>query len=272
MAHDPVIVSYPTWAAYRAALAEIPADVSVGGSDVSWAKSRDVGDALRIADKGWPEGMDRVRSIALPAVSTAVQAHVQDDAWRYDVTGADYDVGEYVSGAPECWLDRSAEATRPVITIGANIVSSGGIPSKVLEMRGAAVCALTLALQAAGYVVRLYAVEGMSIGRDIWHRVEVTDPEGGPLDVDRMLYAIAHPSAARQLGYALGAHLAGRNGTNCGIGWPGSGPGQLPPAEWKFDLYMGGSYLDSANWNDAASVNAWIAETYKALTEGRSIN
>lgn len=269
---DPIIVTYPTWAAYRAALAEIPADVSVGGSDVKWAASRDVGEARSIADKGWPEGMDRVRQIALPAVSSAVRAHVADDSWRYDVTGADYDVGEYISGAPECWLDRSAEAARPVITIGANIVSSAGIPAKALEMRGAAVVALTMALQAAGYVVRVYAVEGMSIGRDIWHRVEVTDPEGGPTDTDRLLYALAHPSAARQLGYALGAHLTGRSGTHCGIGWPGSGPGQLPPAEWKFDLYLAGSYLDSANWADAASVSKWVEETYKALAEGRSIN
>ena len=268
----PIIVSYANWAEYRAALAKINPAASVGGSNSSWAASSDVGEALSIADKGWPEGMDRVRSISLPAVSSAVSAHIPEEAWHFDVTGADYDVGEYVSGAPECWLDRAAEATRPVISIGANIVSSAGIPAKALEMRGAAVVALTLALQAAGYVVRVYAVEGMSIGRDIWHRVEVTDPEGGPMDTDRLLYALAHPSAARQLGYALGATLAGKDPTHCGIGWPGSGPGQLPPAEWKFDLYLAGSFLDSANWNDAASVSKWVEETYKALSEGRSIN
>jgi len=264
-------IDYQNWNDYRAALAGIDPAASIGGSDRSWCGTASVGEALEIADKGWAEGMDRVRTISLPTVDAMSMAPAEG-GWAFDVTGADYDVGDYLAGTPECWLTPDATTQKPVITIAANIVSSAGIPASALELRGAAIVALTLALQTSGYVVRVYAVEGMSIGQDIWHRVELTDPNGGPLDTDRLLFALAHPSAARQLGYALGASLAGKNPNYCGIGWPSGGPSAMPPAEWKTDLYLAGSYLDSANWKSPESVSAWVAETYKALSEGRSIN
>lgn len=265
-----VIRDYSNWSEYRKAAGVMPASSHQG--DKNWCGTNTVGEALAIADKGWPDGMARVRAIAIPALAACHAAIHADGGWQYDVTGADYDVGEYLTGAPECWLAPETPASKPVVTIMANIVSSAGIPKAALEMRGAAVCALTMALQTAGYAVRVFAVEGMNIGsKDIWHRVCLTDDMGGPLDTDRLLFALAHPSAARQIGYCLGVVMAGMTpDSGHMIGWPSGGPTAKPPGEWKSDLYLQPPFLDAAEWDSPESVAAWVANTYAKLSLGES--
>jgi hypothetical protein len=211
--------------------------------------------------------MERVHAIAIPAVTSIASTLAPESGWAYDVTGAAYDVGEYLSGVPECWLAPQMIASRPCITIAANIVSSAGIPARALEMRGAAVVALAMALQAAGYAVRVYAIQGMYVesDRDVWHRVCLTDDNGGPLDTDRLLFALAHPSASRQLGYSLGSHLAGRSYASS-LGWPEGDRNALPTPKWAADVYLPPVFLDAAKWGSAEGVSAWVRETYERLS------
>jgi hypothetical protein len=261
-------LDYLSWSEYREALSKLDPSKQVG--DRAWCGTESIGEALAIADKGWPEGMERVRDISLPVMdSIASSTEAVRGRWRWDVQGADYDVGTYLAGVPECWLDRSAIKTKPLITISANIVSSWAIPKEALEMRGAAVVALTQALQTAGYAVRVYAIEGMLPRpgkRNVWHRVCLTDDKGGPLDMDRLLFALAHPSAARQLGYALGCNAAGVSTGD--IGWPSDNQNTMPPDEWASDIYLHAPYISDTRWNDKESVTKWVTETYAQLTEG----
>lgn len=270
---DQVIKDYANWGAMMDDARSIPADHHQGDKD--WCGTRNIGEAIKIADKGWPDGMSRVRNVALPAVNACKTALHEDGGWTYDVTGADYDVGEWLSGAPECWLTPHHVTQKPVITIMANTVSSAGIPKESLEMRGAAIAGLALALQTSGYAVRVFAVEGMHIsGKDIWHRVNLTDDNGGPLDLDRVLFGLAHPSAARQIGYCLGSKMAGASTKSPNwISWPngtgrGTGRDALPPEEWKADLYMKAPYLSDADWKNQESVESWVKATYDKITAG----
>jgi hypothetical protein len=222
--------------------------------------------------------MERVRAISMPIVEALASSTAPDLGWTGDVNGAAYDVGEYLSGTPECWIRPDPAVSKPCVTIAVNTVSSGGIPAAMLELRGAAVVALTLALQSNGYAVRVYAIEGMRPGYkdpDVWHRVCLTDEGGGPLDTDRLLYALAHPSAPRQLGYALGCTVAGVNPTGAAIGWPkehggnwGGGGSMMEwlPEEWRgADVFLPPPFWSDASWNDEASVSAWVQETYARL-------
>lgn len=265
-----IIRDYRSWAEYREALATVNPKASVcGGKDFSGTDT--VADALRISDCGWPEGAGLVRDIALPAVQATTSHLSQNAGWDWDVCGSSYDVGAYLTGLPECWLTASVPAQKPVITIGANIVSSGGIPQRVLSMRGAAVVALTMALQTAGYAVRVFAIEGSApCGKTVWHRVCLSDDAGGPLDTDRLLFALAHPSSARQLGYALSNSLAGVAHGNGWIDWPESNPRATPPADWATDLYLAPPYFNDADWESAESVQRWVADTYAKLTAADS--
>jgi hypothetical protein len=272
-----IVRDYGSWAEYRAELAKLDpgADIAGGGGRDWTGGCADVGEALAIADTGWPEGMEYVRNVSMPAIRE-IAGELEERALGFDVTGAGFDVGEYLNGTPECWISPLCQETKPCITIAANIVSSGGIPAEYLKRRGAAIVALTLALQQSGYAIRVYAVEGMHPGRgpDVWHRVCLTDDSGGPLDTDRLLFALAHPAAARQLGYALGCKLNGTSPYGAPIGWASadkSGRGVHGPEGWQADFELDSPHYGDADWSSDAAVTAWVKHAYESIT-GRSQN
>lgn len=265
MASAPVTADYRTWADYLADLGKLDrASTTYGGR--SWARAANVGEAQDIADRGWPAGMEKVRSISLPALNAVTPALVQDAGWGWDVTGASYDVGELLTGNPECWLSQSQMASKPCVTIAANVVSSSGVPAEMLELRGAAVVALTMALQSSGYAVRVLMVEGAleayGESRSVYQRVCLTDDNGGPMDTDRILFALAHPASTRLLAYnnldrLTGAHVGG---------WMPHDPPES--IGWTADLYLPAVKLDDADWKNAESVTRWVADTYAKLAAG----
>lgn len=220
-----------------------------------------------LAHNGWAEGMRHVHEVAIPAVQAVVSARVAQAGWAWDVTGAAYDLGEYLTGAPECWLTPDTETTRPVIRIQVNLGLRFTIPGRMVTLRGAGVVALTLALQAAGYVVEVFAICGSGIYENrqdlpYWLRVPLTDAAGGPLDVDRLLFALAHPVMPRICLFGMGAVLHG---------YPGSYAthegGQNP---WTADLVLRRIREDEADWQNTAAVAAWVKRTFDNLTQERS--
>lgn len=223
-----------------------------------------LGEVITLAERGWSEGSTYVQTLTLPTVTT-VQRGIAHDGWQYDVTGADYDVGEYLSGVPECWLAQNAHETRPVVSIIANICVSSGIGDEAILHRGSAIVALAMLLQTAGYVVRAYACAGIETRSLGWQRVELTDPNGGPLDTNRLMFAYAHPAALRSIGFAVADALTGK-GTPA---WPSGGAAArdaYPKDKWACDLFIPSGYLSETDWNSAAGVEAWVRETFAKLT------
>lgn len=262
--------TYRSWDEYLdAASALPPGSSSTGKADDEarkWAGTRSIGDALKIARTGWQDGARLVGEVALPIVDKITRTREEPGAWGWEVTGADYDVGEYLRGSPECWLTPETPRQTRVITIMANVTTSCGIPTRMIELRGAAVVALALSLQASGFIVRVYKCEGYPVGYKgtlAFHRALLTDDQGGPTDTDRLLFALAHPAAARQIGYCLGSILGGgKPGDSLGVP---SNP-DLKAAGWECDVYLPAAQWRDANWNDEASVSKWVEGQYEAIT------
>ncbi len=269
---------FRSWSDYLAYARTLPPDARGAGGRtregaIEWASAPDLNGACNIAERGWSEGMDKVRSIALPAVDKmAATIEAQDERWGWDVTGAAYDVGEYLSGAPECWLAPTLISDKPCVTISINSALSMGIPKEMIEMRGAAVVALALALQTAGYAVRVYQIIMSEVDSSSggWHsdltavRVCLTDDNGGPIDTDRLLFALAHPAATRLLGFSVARGIAGAPMT-AGLG----SPDDFPVEGWTSDFHMQRANYDDAEWRSKASVEAWVATQYAQLTKPR---
>jgi hypothetical protein len=261
--------TYPSWGEYLQAARAIDPDASSTGHKdrdaKEWAGAACIGDALKIADLGWADGARLVSEVSAPIVDRISSSHMEIGGWGWDVTGADFDVGELMTGTPECWLTPNEMQAKPVITISANVTTSAGIPARMIELRGAAVVALTLALQAAGYIVRVYKIEGYPVGwgsEPTFHRACLSDDQGGPLDTDRLLFALAHPAAARQIGYCLGAIQGGGN-PGSPLGMPSDPPKALG---WHGDIYLPAALNSDANWNDEESVSRWVEGQYERLT------
>ena len=213
-----------------------------------------------LATLGWPAGMDHVRAITLPAVRTLLAQVVPASGWTLDVTGAAYEMGEYLSGVPECWQAPQVEAVKPVVRIQVDLGLRADIPGRMVTHRGAAVVALTLALQAAGYVVDVAAVCGSGVESDhFWVRVPLSDGQGGPLDLNRLVFGLAHPAMVRILLFGLGAELCGHAGaaaTHAG-----------GPNPWAADVALPRMRHDEADWQSLASVTAWVQATYDRVTQ-----
>ncbi len=260
---NPCIVSYRDWAEFLDAAGK----VRTGARQSSYGKwtggVQSYGGAMSLAENGWPAGMEHVTRVSLPAVRDLVSSKVQPGGWGWDVTGATYDVGEYLSGAPECWLAPVMEESKPVLKLVVNLTTSAGVSAEAITMRGAGVVALTMALQAAGYVVDVAGIVGTcpNYTRTHWQRIPLTDANGGPLDTDRLIFALAHPASPRVLGYCIAKDtiLDGKN-------WDLGGWAQTTPP-WDADLYLPHTFLDAANWKDYASVSAWVKRTFEQLTQ-----
>ena len=263
----PLII--PSWGALLDAVEGSQADYRGLSGGAEWGGTADLPEALDLARYGWGAGMEKVRTVALPAVETITAALAASPEWSYDITGADYDVGEYLTGVPECWLHVEPTSARPCVRLLVNVSASCAVTSEGIMMRGAAVVALALGLQGAGYAVEVSACMVVdNYGTVASMRVPLTDGNGGPLDADRLLFALAHPAMLRRIGAHLVAHHEGVTGDWVGMSMPADPPASLGWRE-EADLYLPRMHADDANFQDAASIARWVADVYASITEGK---
>lgn len=269
---EPKHMTWDSWGAYMASMAHLPDTFTLWGEgDKGWQGVANLGEARALAANGWPAGMDKARGVALPALNAVSDLMADAACIAQDVTGAAFDVGAYLSGEPECWARPDAVESKRVVTIMANLSASAGIPADMLELRGGAVAALAMALQTAGHPVRVFTcmgcpvTEGWGGGDDAsFSRVLLSDDSGGPLDMDRLVYGLAHPSALRALAFCATTMAAGKDP----LATPHLAIPTDPPASlgWDCDLYLPAALVFDANWTDAASVEKWVLGQYQKLT------
>src|SRR5690606_32507271 len=138
---------------------------------------------------------EKSRRIVDRAVSSrSAMALVQD--FQPDVVGAAYDVGGYRSGVPECWVRPETVPVRRAISVCVNVTASGGIEASTLRKRGIAVASLVLALQSAGHPVTVdvaVCIDSYNGRGKFMDLCRVCDAMGSQVDIDRMVFAMAHP-------------------------------------------------------------------------------
>lgn len=164
-------------------------------------------EAVSLTRTGWPEGAAKVlaiRSIANGIVNAMVSARAT--SYAYDVTGSFVDVGRFMSGEPECFFTESQEygnINNPIVKIIANLSASASVSSEHLFLRGAAVAAAVDILESLGRRVEVYAASSHIIGKNIYNIMVMVKKANQPLDIDRLAFAIAHPSFYRRLMFSL---------------------------------------------------------------------
>jgi hypothetical protein len=167
------------------------------GNGAEWA------DCLSMGHTGWAEGAPEALALAEKAVATHEQKH-QQDAYRpvWDVSGAEVDVGAYLSGEPECMIDYPpVKVAKPgrVITLCTGLNMSGSISAETAAKRGVVIVALALALQRLGHSVEIWAdVNGHHAGWQCQMRALVQSA-GDVTDVERVMFALGHPGMCRGL-------------------------------------------------------------------------
>ena len=173
---------------------------TTGGAEFTGSESWE--DALELSRKGWGEIRPAVD--ALVEKMEAKIAPVLQPAFTsyFDVSGGMVDVGRFMDGEPECMVEtRLIETARPgkVISILVNGSFNAGTQGKAIQERGAAIVALVDALEKMQHSteidVEISCLEGLTT------LIRVKNAEDG-LDIDALMFAIAHPSALRRIYFA----------------------------------------------------------------------
>lgn len=219
-------------------------------------------DAFRLARNGWaqqtPKAVEISRKVADRVIehsATGITTEI-----NYDVTGAAYDPGAYMAGIPECWVAFHEVEEKCAVRIIVDGTVSAGVSKKTKIKLGTAVAALVMALDSAGHPVTVDLYFGGidnnrgGIPTDCYIRIH-NGAMGAVLDVDRMVYAIAHPLPMRGMAHTLWGH---------GV-LPYSREARPENTHGSYDLWVGGGlYSDVTRWGDNGE--DWVMDQYLKQT------
>ena len=180
-----------------------------GGGGKGWYESKDFAEALDLAINGWAEGREKANLFS-EAIVDKVSSLIEKQDIEYDVVGQDFDIGLVNQGVPECWYTLTTriidgQGTRQLRLVFNNCVSAG-ISTEVMTRKGAAAVALIKCLELAGFRVEVWLRNGIadSYGQGSAYIFECMLKEASqPVDIDRIVFALAHPSSFRRIGFSI---------------------------------------------------------------------
>ena len=256
---------------------------SLPGQDSSddnhWAGGS-LNEAIKLAEQGWPEGM-QLASAKAQAISTRLVQQlgiITEHELQYDCCGAAFDVGAIVQGVPEAWVRPEPQQVKKEIRLLTNLSASSGVGTHALQTRGIAVAALALALQAKGHPVTIDVGWECGNGNAGWGTgikcpdsdescyIRVLDANYPVMDMDKVIFAMAHPAMLRRLLFAESDQnkVCRLRRLNSGRVIEETLPSTSPLANPS--LYMGSAHLEQANrWQDGGE--SWIMQEYLKQTQ-----
>jgi hypothetical protein len=218
-------------------------------------------EARNLLGSGWIDGATKVRSVsehvrqAIPESSLLAFAPTQ----VFDVTGNVLDVGRFLDGEPEYFVDEVTPERgekidgNGIVRVTINLSASSGIKASELETRGVYVAALADVLESLGYRVQIdgfFSDEARHLdatgkikegGHVIAFPIKVADQ---PLEIDRLAFVLAHPASLRQIGLHVMDVVGYRDDV---YGVPA-----LLPAQYQGDVNVGKLSWESASDADTA--------------------
>jgi hypothetical protein len=189
-------------------------------------------DAVAMSRAGFSEVRPEVDTYVDDVMTKLIDVEIDSPVYLHDVNGPGFDIDRFVEGDPECFYDtvEIQDDGDKVVVILIDCMYSGGTSDAAIIMRGAAVTALVEVLSRVGYQCEIWT-EATVFGNDFRHTLLARVKEAGQeLDVDRLMYPMAHPSFFRRI--VFGAQEVETDGvrrqTDCyeaggygGNGWGG---------------------------------------------------
>ncbi|MPZ86356.1 MAG: hypothetical protein GEV28_40695, partial [Actinophytocola sp.] len=164
-------------------------------------------EALALAVDGWPMAL-RDTDVTVGALreraGLGVTATTLEPTW--DLTGSEVDVGAYLAGVPECMVDATPRRTSTrgrVVTFVVPATYTNTTPHELVRNRGFALAALSAAIIEAGHSVEIWSGWACMLGADRYTAMARVISAGEPLDVGRLIFAVAHPLMCRRLWFAV---------------------------------------------------------------------
>lgn len=228
--------------------------------NAEWSGTDSYEEATQLALKGWPEGAERARKLAT-RLSEEMVTSLKRPEIAFDVTGDMFDMGRVMADEPESWMkweDGQEDGGKP-LHIVLNCSVSAGVDKKIIEMRGTAVCALVIVLEAAARPCKVEigaGIQDYGYGEDDYFlepRVVVKDYYE-PIQVDAVAYALIHTSFFRRHIFSA-MEVMGVKSSGYGMPSDLRGP--------KGDLYLGHALWGDKQWGSEQAAQKWIMDQLK---------
>jgi len=182
-------------------------------------KTKTYADAEALVTTGWAEGAAKVaaRREGFGAFLAAAKS-AKSRRFGYDVVGDYIDVGRYMTGEPETFgteFEDGESNNGRIVSIRLNSCVSGSVSADSIIARGVTTLVAVDLLEACGIrceVILAQAAERPAVD----HNIVVKSP-GEQVDVDRLAFWLAHPSAFRRFGFRAFS-IEGASVYNCGVG------------------------------------------------------
>lgn len=244
----------------------------------SWTGTANYEAAGELARSGWAEPRATVQGHREAATTEFARAMAPRWTVEHVRVGGVFDPVRDRVGSQFCW-QRPIEHERPMTTtrvhrVNVPIAASSGVePDEMLEA-GAAVVALVDVLRILGHTLEVVVTETVSNGNGstfvcgfLLHKA------GDVVDVDRLAYWLAHPSALRRHVFACNESLPQKDRQRFGFGL-GIGNYGYPATTPQWALDSMGVTLDVGNVNDRlraireGGVQTWMASMLERLGIG----
>lgn len=225
-------------------------------NDRAFTHTGSLEEALDLAERGWPEGIERVEELSAKLSEEIIKTlHVPEVT--YDVTGDMLDVGRFVRGEPEDFMTLTPaeiELEPRILHLVVNISASWGVSGGTLIRKGAAVVALVDVLERHGKRV---IIDCMAKTDDVetWVRIKESD---APVQLANLVYLLAHPSALRRLMFLSWEHFSEEIRRRYGFHYFGGyGKVEETAADKRGDIYVPGMDLRIRGWDESEAV-PWL--------------
>ena len=161
----------------------------------AFSETRSFKHSMELAEIGCPTTREAIHNASFKVMSEALPE------WDTAPVGVFPCIPAYAAGVPEDMFTPSEfgnPVPKSIIRIVVNITANSNVSTEAIVNRGAAILALIDRIQATGQRVELVAEFHSRFGSDqCAMSVTVKRPEE-PADLDRIAYAIAHPSMLRR--------------------------------------------------------------------------
>lgn len=167
-----------------------------------WAGTRTWREAETLAKFGVPELGLEIQKQSRKMASKIITKLKPSTDTTFDKIGQAINVGLYLSGEPDCWVNNLAENGKEKYSC---LVISGGFlmnaAQKEIENRGIAAAALALSMEAIGISTEIRIVWPNVWKGRIMAGFTFKEPSQ-PFSINQLAFFLAHPSGFRRIGFA----------------------------------------------------------------------
>lgn len=229
---------------------------------------------------GWMPESPNVANL-LQHVETDLGESIQNSFdWHYDVSGMEVDIARYLSNEPECMIQAmplKVMRTGRVIRLYVPATYPGNADAEQIIARGVAIMALVEAFSMLQHPTEIWAGicnHGQVASMRTAYLINVQQATEA-LDMPRIMFALAHPAFARQLGWSVKetSPYASEMGFSSSGGY-GQASREIVPEDYadmadENVIVLPSIDSDRFDWKNEKLVVAWIKGQLTRIQDGQ---